>query len=621
MPAVAAAVASGAVARVPLRRAHDSRPGATAPAPRVGSHVSRAGASSRRPGARRVAAAAAAPGRGDPRNPAAGAISDANATRGGERVSWGALFANEDAAEFVEVDVSDVREEAPASRAASEAVATAAALETAVAGPAGASSTAPERGGFYVRQSRHARGCACSTCAALRTLVDLAPDAESPDLNASPRPDDADPVIIAHDGGFVVGKQQQKHHVRGCRCPNCNNMRFRRDRGAASCVTIDRALLVELVGPENCFQKVLDERSELERRAKIGAANKGKSAWNKGKHHSPETIAKIKAGTARAMRNPEVKRRMREAAAKTFHSETTKMKIRRTVRDSAHKKMGARNAELSSALGIRRGKVGTATIGAYARRVSAVQTVSFGVWSKLAMDRDADRKKRELKEFKRVAKEERRRAAREEKLKAQAATGRKPRSTRGVPKTEAHKKAISEALKAKWEDPAYLHSQKTANRTRKKSTAATGSSSARTKGARERREADAKAARTLRAMSAAEKKRARLVSEMKDMYSKASVAVKALEARKLAGLEVDELMLQKALGAVAETRKVLASLEATEARDASREKKNKAAAGEGGEPGSRARRNAREGEEGEERTDGGGRGRGGRDDDGGIDGV
>ena len=151
-----------------------------------------------------------------------------------------------------------------------------------------------------MRQSRHARGCACSTCAALRTLVDLAPDAESPDLNASPRPDDADPVIIAHDGGFVVGKQQQKHHVRGCRCPNCNNMRFRRDRGAASCVTIDRALLVELVGPENCFQKVLDERSELERRAKIGAANKGKSAWNKGKHHSPETIAKIKAGTARA---------------------------------------------------------------------------------------------------------------------------------------------------------------------------------------------------------------------------------------------------------------------------------------------------------------------------------
>ena len=122
-------------------------------------------------------------------------------------------------------------------------------------------------------------------------------------------------------------------------------------------------------------------------------------------------------------------------------------------------------------------------------------------------------------------------------------------------------------------------------------------------------------------MSAAEKKRARLVSEMKDMYSKASVAVKALEARKLAGLEVDELMLQKALGAVAETRKVLASLEATEARDATRENENKAAAGDGGEPGSRTRRNAREGEEGEERTDGGGRGRGRRDDDGGIDGV
>ena len=47
---------------------------------------------------------------------------------------------------------------------------------------------------------------------------------------------------------------------------------------------------------------------------------------------------------------------------------------------------------------------------------------------------------------------------------------------------------------------------------------------------------------------------------MKEIYTKASVALRALEERKSAGLEVDEAMLKKALSAVAETRKVLESL-------------------------------------------------------------
>jgi hypothetical protein len=168
-------------------------------------------------------------------------------------------------------------------------------------------------------------------------------------------------------------------------------MRFRMDKGTAKVVTVDKNLLVSLVGEEECFQRVLDEQSELDRRAKIGAANRGKSAWNKGRHHSPETIAKIKENTAKAMRDPEVKRRMREAAAKTFHSATTKMKIRRTVRDTAHRKMEARNLARSAELGPRRGKVGIVSIGTYARRVSSVQRLSFGVWGKHAMD---DRERR-----------------------------------------------------------------------------------------------------------------------------------------------------------------------------------------------------------------------------------
>ena len=177
MPAVAAAVASGAVARVPLRRAHDSRPGATAPRPASArTSLARGVVAAPRRAARRGGGCGARARR--PRNPAAGAISDANATRGGERVSWGALFANEDAAEFVEVDVSDVREGARVAGRVRGGRDRRRARDRR-RGPAGASSTAPERGGFYVA-IRHARGCACSTCAALRTLVDLAPDAERP---------------------------------------------------------------------------------------------------------------------------------------------------------------------------------------------------------------------------------------------------------------------------------------------------------------------------------------------------------------------------------------------------------------------------------------------------------
>ena len=226
--------------------------------------------------------------------------------------------------------------------------------------------------------------------------------------------EEADPIFIAHDGGFIVGKHQQKHHVGGCKCPNCNHQKFRRDNGTAKCVHIPPELLPELVGPESMHQNVMDKQAELDRRAKIGAANKGKSAWNKGRSHSPETIAKIKANTAKAMQNPEVKRRMREAASKTQHSETTKRKsavpceTRRTRRWWRGTKRRARR------WAPRRGKVGQVSIGTFARRISAVQTVRFGVWSKMDIEAHEERKKLEAREQKRLEREAKKRKARED---------------------------------------------------------------------------------------------------------------------------------------------------------------------------------------------------------------
>lgn len=478
-------------------------------------------------GSRRVAAAAGK----DQRNPTVGAISDANATRSDARVSWDGVFSTK---ELAEVDDASLEDDAVE-------------VEAAPLAPAA---------GFWVRAKLHDAGCSCAVCAQLRDLIANAPEPLAVPVTG----EEADPILIAHDGGFIVGKHQQKHHVGGCKCPNCNHQKFRRDNGTAKCVHIPPELLPELVGPESMHQNVMDKQAELDRRAKIGAANKGKSAWNKGRSHSPETIAKIKANTAKAMQNPEVKRRMREAASKTQHSETTKRKIRRTVRDSAHKKMVARNEEKSAKMGIRRGKVGQVSIGTFARRISAVQTVRFGVWSKMDIEAHEERKKLEAREQKRLEREAKKRKAREEKLAAKAKKGT-ARSTRGVPKSAAHRKAISDALKAKWEDPEYVSLQKKANRARKRSTTV---SSLRDDAARNK------------AVSEAEKKRSRLVAEMKEIYTKASVAVRALEERKSAGLDVDEVMLQKALSAVAETRKVLESLGQVPDTDPRRMKKKPA---------------------------------------------
>jgi hypothetical protein len=119
------------------------------------------------------------------------------------------------------------------------------------------------------------------------------------------------------------------------------------------------------------------------------------------------------------------------------------------------------------------------------------------------------------------------------------------RSNRGVPKTAEHRAAISAALKAKWEDPAYILSQKKASSIRKHQSTASGNHRARQK----------------EELNQAWRRRAELVNEVQDFFSQATAAVKALEKQKTAGIDVDELMLMKALAAVAETRKVLESVE------------------------------------------------------------
>ncbi|PSC72488.1 stress response NST1 [Micractinium conductrix] len=77
---------------------------------------------------------------------------------------------------------------------------------------------------------------------------------------------------------------------------------------------------------------------EVQRRAKISAANKGRTPWNKGRKHPPEVIERIRAATQRAMQRPEVRERLAKANERREpHSEAAKNKIRAKLQERADK--------------------------------------------------------------------------------------------------------------------------------------------------------------------------------------------------------------------------------------------------------------------------------------------
>jgi hypothetical protein len=51
---------------------------------------------------------------------------------------------------------------------------------------------------------------------------------------------------------------------------------------------------------------------EILRRQRIAQSNKGRVPWNKGRHHSTETIARIREKTREAMNKPQVREKLRQ---------------------------------------------------------------------------------------------------------------------------------------------------------------------------------------------------------------------------------------------------------------------------------------------------------------------
>lgn len=169
----------------------------------------------------------------------------------------------------------------------------------------------------------------------------------------------------------------------------------------------------------------LDEREKL-RRMRISKANKGNTPWNKGRKHTPETLQRIRERTRLAMQDPKIK--MKLANLGHAQSEETRMKIGVGVRigwnrrreklmlqETCHFEWQNLIADAS-----RRGLVGE----------EELQWDSYEILDE------------QLEQEWLASIEQRKKTPR-------------PQGSKRAPKSAEQRRKISEAIAAKWADPAY----------------------------------------------------------------------------------------------------------------------------------------------------------------------
>eukprot|EP00897_Mesotaenium_endlicherianum_P006878 jgi/Mesen1/6218/ME000320S05420 len=180
-------------------------------------------------------------------------------------------------------------------------------------------------------------------------------------------------------------------------------------------------------------EKALAEKEAL-RRSRISKANKGKSAWNKGRAWSAEMKEIIKKKTKEAMTKPEILEKLRISGRKCHHSVETKAKIMNSlsIRWQAKGEQKARERACLSewknavAEAARVGLTGDMEL----RFPKSKGRIQYVMPDGGSVSATAARKRAPLTE---------------EGKEAQ-------RARRALKRSEEHKKKISEAIKAKWTD-------------------------------------------------------------------------------------------------------------------------------------------------------------------------
>ncbi|XP_078448003.1 muscle M-line assembly protein [Wolffia australiana] len=169
----------------------------------------------------------------------------------------------------------------------------------------------------------------------------------------------------------------------------------------------------------------MDDR-EKTRRERISKANKGNVPWNKGRKHSPETLAKIRERTKQAMQNPKVK--MKLVNIGHAQSEETRMKIGAGVREGWQRR----------------------------REMLMVQESCFFEWQNVIAE--ASRKgyggEEELQWDSYETLDEQLKKEWAESVESRKKMPR-PKGSKRAPKSPEQRRKISEAISAKWSDPDY----------------------------------------------------------------------------------------------------------------------------------------------------------------------
>lgn len=149
--------------------------------------------------------------------------------------------------------------------------------------------------------------------------------AVTPPAKPPPRPDRSRPsappqlhLSIAENPRSPLTRPPPARPFAGCCCPNCNKAAKKRASGLAVVEFISIGGPALDSSPEELLE--ITEGRETLRRQRISDANRGKTAWNKGLRHSEETKAKIRERTMLAMKAPEMRKRLSEAAAAQRHT-------------------------------------------------------------------------------------------------------------------------------------------------------------------------------------------------------------------------------------------------------------------------------------------------------------